>query len=254
MSSFQPGRGPTVLTLAAVAAFASLGLWQVQRHHWRQSDLAEKNARIDLPPVPYAEALGDPAAHLFRRATVEGRFELADTVLVGPAQRGRELGARVLTPLRIAGAPDAAPRVLVDRGFVPSGAIPGFLPPESGEGPPVLVTGLALELAVGNAGSGTREKRRTHFPRFEPARPSLVAKLEAQLPYPLHPLLLQSVETAPGGLPIGEVARPVSPVDHRAYALTWFAAGALSLAAWVEYGRRRARELSAPGVPERPGG
>jgi cytochrome oxidase assembly protein ShyY1 len=31
-------------------------------------------------------------------------------------------------------------------------------------------------------------------------------------------------------------------VDHLGYALTWFSVGALSLLAWVEFGRRRARE------------
>ena len=88
---------------------------------------------------------------------------------------------------------------------------------------------------------GTREQRRTHFPRFSPDRPGLVAKLNAQLPYALAPVMVQSSEPEAGGVPIGEAARPVSPVDHRGYALTWFAVGALSLAAWVEYGRRRAR-------------
>ena len=56
--------------------------------------------------------------------------------------------------------------------------------------------------------------------------------------------MLQSIEAEPGGLPVGEPARPVSPVDHRAYALTWFSVAVLSLFAWIEYGRRRARELA----------
>ena len=54
-----------------------------------------------------------------------------------------------------------------------------------------------------------------------------------------------SIESEPGGLPIGEPARPASPVDHRGYAFTWFSAGVLSFFAWIEYGRRRARELGA---------
>ena len=59
--------------------------------------------------------------------------------------------------------------------------------------------------------------------------------------------MLQSIEAEPGGLPIGEPSRPASPVDHRGYALTWFAVAALSFFAWIEYGRRRARELAAQG-------
>jgi len=42
-----------------------------------------------------------------------------------------------------------------------------------------------------------------------------------------------------------EPAKPASPVDHRGYALTWFAVAMLSFFAWIEYGRRRARELAS---------
>jgi len=244
LQSFRPARGPTVLTLVAALAFCSLGVWQVRRHQWRTADLAEKSARITLAPVSLAEAVVDPDASAFRRAELRGRFELGDTILVGPIERGRELGARVFTPLRLADAPDAAPRVLVDRGFVPQSETARFLPPDGGESDVVLVRGLALPLALRDARPGSREGRRTYFPRFSPDRPGLVAKLNAQLPYSLQAVMVQSAEPEAGGLPIGEAARPVSPVDHRGYALTWFAVGALSLAAWIEYGRRRARELA----------
>jgi cytochrome oxidase assembly protein ShyY1 len=124
-------------------------------------------SRGRLPAVALADAVRDPDGNSFRRAELRGRFELADTVLVGPVERGMELGARVLTPLQLEGEPDGAPRVLVDRGCEAS------------------------------------------------------------------------------GFPLAEPARPVSPVDHRGYAITWFAVAALSLGAWIEYGRRRAREAEA---------
>ncbi len=242
MAGFRPGRGPTLLTLAAVLAFCALGVWQVQRHAWRSADLAEKSARSELAPVSLADAERDPDAFAFRRAELRGRFELADTILVGPVERERELGARVFTPLRLDGAGAGAPRVLVDRGFVPQESTERFLPPASGESEPVLVRGLALPLALRDAVPGSREQRKTHFPRFSPDRPGLVAKLSAQLPYALGPVMVQASQPEPSGLPIGEAARPVSPVDHRGYAFVWFSVGALSLAAWIEYGRRRARE------------
>ena len=60
MSGFSPGRGPTVLTLVAVLAFWSLGVWQVHRYRWRTADLAEKSARIELPRVAFSDAVLDP--------------------------------------------------------------------------------------------------------------------------------------------------------------------------------------------------
>lgn len=249
MKGFRPDRGPTILTLVAVVAFCGLGVWQVRRHLWRTADLAEKSARIELPAVALAEAVRDPDGHSFRRAELRGRFELADTVLVGPVERGMELGARVLTPLRLEGEPDTAPRVLVDRGWVSQAETPRFMPPESGESDVVEVSGLALPLAIPKEGPSSRERRHTHFPRFNPDRPGLVAKLAAQLPYALLPVMVQSARPEPGGFPVAEPARPVSPVDHRGYAITWFAVAALSLGAWIEYGRRRAREAVARARP-----
>ena len=243
MTGFRPGLGLTVLSLGAVAFFCSLGVWQVNRYHWRTADLAEKSARIEQAPVSLDDALRAPEASAFRRAEARGRFELADTILVGPAEHGRDLGARVLTPLRVEGSAPDAPRVLVDRGFIPGEEIERFLPPESGVGEPVIVHGLVLQLAVPDAQHGSRARRQTHFAIWNPDRPKRVQSLTEQLPYPLLPVMLQSTEPEPNGLPIGEPAKPVSPVDHRAYALTWFAIGALSLSAWIEYGRRRAREL-----------
>jgi surfeit locus 1 family protein len=238
LSAFRPARGPTVLTLVAVLGFSLLGVWQVRRHLWRSADLAEKSARIDAPALPFADALRDPRGSAFRRVALRGRFELADTVLVGPVAHAHQLGARVLTPLRV----DATgARVLVDRGWIPERAVSDFLPRDE-ESAEVSVTGLALELAVGAGAPGSRANRHTHFPRFHPDRPGIVADLTRQLPYALQPVMVQSIEPGPGGVPFAEPSRPVSPVDHRAYALTWFAVAAISLAAWVEYGRRRGRE------------
>jgi cytochrome oxidase assembly protein ShyY1 len=257
MAGFRPGLGPTLLTLGFAACCAALGAWQVQRHLWREGDLAARRARLERPPVSLAEALRDPAGHAFRRTAARGRFELGDTVVVSPVARGHELGARILTPLRLEGEPEAAPRLLVARGWVPAEAVSRFLPPEATApggapaagaqaplGEPVQVEGVVLELAVGEGVPGSRAARQTHRSRFNPDRPGLVGKIQEQLPYPLLPILLQATGDEAGGLPAGEPVQPVSPVDHRTYAFTWFAASALSLLTWFEYGRRRARELA----------
>ena len=171
--------------MVCVLAFCSLGTWQVRRHLWRTADLAEKSARIELAAVELTQAEVDPDGYAFRRAEVRGRFELADTILVGPVERGHALGARVFTPLRREGSATDAARVLVDRGWIPQSETPRFLPPPSGESDVVTVRGLVLPLALREAMPGSRDPRRTYFPRFSPDRPGLVAKLNAQLPYAL---------------------------------------------------------------------
>jgi cytochrome oxidase assembly protein ShyY1 len=258
MNGFRPGRDVTLLSLLAVAIFLGLGYWQLSKHWRKSAELAEQSARAVRPPISLAEAASDLATAPFRRVDARGRFELADTILIGPVEHGRELGARVITPLRIEGTSDDAPRLLVARGFVPQHAMSRFLPPESGESEPVEVRGVALILALPRPEEmplpGSRAARRTHFPRFTPDRPRVVAEIAEQLPYRLEPLLLQAIESEPGGLPIAEPPTPVSLVDHRGYAIQWTAIALLSLCAWFEYGRRRARELaeSAAGSASEP--
>lgn len=250
MARFRPGWDVTGLTLLAVAIFLGLGYWQLDKH-WRVSaQLEEQSGRGGLPPVSLADALSDMKTAPFRRVVVRGRFELADTILAGPAEHGNRLGANVFTPLRLEGSPDDAPRVLIARGWVPQEEMERFLPPESGESDVVEVNGVALILAVPRTDEmlapGSRAARKTHFPKFHPDRPGIVTKIAGQVPYRLEPLVLHATGTEPGGLPIGETPQPVSFIDHRGYAIQWTCIAFLALCAWFEYGRRRARELAAP--------
>ena len=59
---------PTVLVLLAVAAMVWLGVWQLQRMHWKEGLLALYAKNEQLPPIPFpAIAVGDE--YLFRNAT-----------------------------------------------------------------------------------------------------------------------------------------------------------------------------------------
>lgn len=241
---FRPGRAPTLLTALAVALFCSLGVWQVRRLHWRRGWLAERNARIDLPPLPIAQVLARPHDFPDRRATARGRFDTAQTVLVERAPRGTELGDRVLTPLRLADAGAKAPALLVDRGWIPTSEGERFLhePPPAAD---AEVTGLVLPLALWKTRPEGAPQRRTAWIGFDPERSG--PSLQAQLPYPLAPVLLQREADPAGGWPAGGLTRPTSPVDHRAYALTWFSLAGLAAAAWLEHGISQGREAS-PGA------
>jgi cytochrome oxidase assembly protein ShyY1 len=60
----------------------------------------------------------------------------------------------------------------------------------------------------------------------------------------LAPILVQLEGDPATPRPVAGFERPRSPVDHRGYALIWFASAAACFASWVEFGRRRARESS----------
>lgn len=64
---------PILLGLAGCAVLISLGIWQVQRMHWKAGVLAEIEAMIHEAPVPLMAA-PDPASDKFRPVAVDGQF------------------------------------------------------------------------------------------------------------------------------------------------------------------------------------
>ena len=107
---------PLLIGLLGGAILISLGLWQVQRLAWKQSVLAEIDARIADAPVALP-ATPDPEADRYLPVTATGRFtgEHLD-VLVSRKQIGP--GVRVVEVFETTDAR----RILVDRGFVPQDA------------------------------------------------------------------------------------------------------------------------------------
>lgn len=230
------------MAAVVVMILASLGAWQLRRHAWRQHWLAERSARIDLPPVPIADVLADPGSFADRRALARGRFLTDETIVVRQVPAGREGSVRVLTPLALS-APAAAPLVLVERGLVPGAQLESFLASDPARAPAdVEVEGLVLPLSVQPVTAGSAAQRHRDWQRFAPARPDAVAALQAQISRPLAPVWLEAAEGPSGTLPAGGITRPVSPVDHVSYALFWFALAALAAGHWVGFGFHRARE------------
>ena len=234
----------------AVALLVALGNWQVRRLHWREADLAAKHALIDLPPVGIEEALAAPDAHRFRRARATGVYDRAASIVVLRAPWSRRAGARVLTPLRREGG---GPAVLVDRGRIPQPGAGDFAGSERGEGP-VEVAGLLHRLALGGEATlGSAANRQPTWALFNPSRPEQVRILQAQIPYPLAPLMIQRGDDGSEGRLLGGFERPRSPVSHLGYAITWYAAAALAAGTWIGLGVQRGREASArAGVLRRP--
>lgn len=237
--------------LLAVALFASLGSWQVSRRQWRNADLAAKNATIGLPPLPLASVLADPMGHAWRRATTSGRYDRTRSIVVGPDVLNDRRGARVLTPFVLDGAAPDAPRLLVDRGWIPANAIARFGAEDAPrrDEPVRTITGLVFPLAVEGAAQGPADLLPgvtiQTFAQFDPKSPIQAAALQSAIPYPLLPVLLQS-EGDGSASPTASLSRPESPVNHAGYALFWFGLALGAIATWVALGRERARVEHGP--------
>ena len=103
--------GPAIFGLAGVAVLVSLGIWQVQRLHWKEDLLAAIDARIGAPPETLPES---PARSIdnFRAVSVAGRT-VGKPLHVLTSRQGQGPGYRVISAFET-----GERRVLLDRGFM----------------------------------------------------------------------------------------------------------------------------------------
>ncbi|WP_371171558.1 SURF1 family protein [Aliiroseovarius sp. 2305UL8-7] len=99
------------LSLAVLALFIGLGIWQVQRLQWKEGVLAEISARIEAQPVALPATPG-PIDDKYLPVEVTGEMrDLTLRVLVSTKQSGA--GYRLISPLATDGGD-----VMIDRGFI----------------------------------------------------------------------------------------------------------------------------------------
>jgi surfeit locus 1 family protein len=224
---FKPSVLGTVLTLAGLALFVRLGLWQINRAN-------EKNALIaqfdhgDTRPVEL-DAAGGGALPRYQRVQVSGRYDSKHQVLIDnmPSQTG-QAGFRVLTPLQL----DDGRWQLVDRGWVPLGATRTELPWVDVAPTPRAVLGRlddlpvpGVRMAAGTVPLPTSWPSVMNFPRHE--------DLERALSRPLLARIVRLDADQPDGYE--RVWLPTfgfGPERHFGYAFQWFA---LALAVLITY-------------------
>src|SRR5512145_3041287 len=121
---FAPPAWGLVLTGLALAAFVSLGTWQLGRAREKQA-LADSFAAGSRDTVD-AIGLGFADLPRYQQVRLRGTYDSTRQILLDnmPSATGRP-GYRVLTPLERA---DGRGWVLVDRGWVPLGATRAALP------------------------------------------------------------------------------------------------------------------------------
>lgn len=117
--------GPTLTALAALAILVSLGIWQLDRLHWKEALIATLHERLATAPVPLPPSAAwaglDAPTDEFRRVRLTATFDEAARVFVysgAPALRAdiKAPGYFVFAPARL---PDGK-TVVINTGFVPA--------------------------------------------------------------------------------------------------------------------------------------
>jgi surfeit locus 1 family protein len=115
---FRPYPGFTIITAIMTASLIGLGVWQVQRLHWKLDLIATMARKMHAAPVA-VDGAGAPFAWLpqndYARVSLQGRFDNAKEAYVFATGPGGRPVYHVLTPF----ITDAGHIYLVDRGMVP---------------------------------------------------------------------------------------------------------------------------------------
>ena len=113
---FRPTLWPTLFSVPAFIVMIGLCVWQVQRMHWKEGLIAEREARVTAAPVALpAAGAGDVAGMEYRRVRLEGAFLHDQELYLGARSLNGNPGYHVLTPFALA----EGGAVLVDRGWIP---------------------------------------------------------------------------------------------------------------------------------------
>jgi cytochrome oxidase assembly protein ShyY1 len=229
-----------LMTLAA-ATMVGLGLWQLDRYHYRDDINTRIDAAADHPPRQLADVLAGPgiepaAAVTWSLVTVTGHYDPAHEILARARTVDGVVGFEVVTPLVL----PAGDAILIDRGWLPAPdaaatAAPVVPPAPTGD---VTVIGR-VHAPESRATAAEPFDGRLAVRRIGPA------ELAASIPYSLYGAYL----TLEGQTPPADAAFVGIPPDHEnstmnaGYVLQWWAFAALTLSGFVYLAYREAHPL-----------
>ena len=232
---FAPPAWAVLLTAVALAAFVSLGTWQLGRAREKRG-LVEEFAAGSRDTVE-ASGLDLGGLPRYQRVRLLGAYDPSRQVLLDnmPSAAGRP-GYRVLTPLRRA---DGRGWVMVDRGWVPLGTSREALPDVAvGAGERELSGVLdvlpepGLRLGPAAAPGATGWPRLLLFPTEADLESALGLELESRI-------LLLDADRPDGYERSWRPATGFGPERHLGYALQWFAFAAVTVVIFIALNLRR---------------
>lgn len=235
---FRPSVAGTLATVAGLAVFVGLGLWQLDRAAEKRELLARDAHRGEEAPLRTLPGTGalDPA-RLYARARFTGRYEAHRQILLDNMTLDGRVGYLVLTPLLL----DSGERVLVNRGWVPAGASRSELPRIDVPEGPHEVAGRLVNLPRPGLRLGDSDPGKPGDPWPRVLLYPTVDVLRTALGDTVPDYQLQLDPEAPHGYARRWEIVTMAPERHIGYAVQWFAFAAVLLAIWFILTFRRGR-------------
>ncbi|MGA7674698.1 MAG: SURF1 family protein [Rhizomicrobium sp.] len=233
MLTFRPLPVFTIVCSLMLAALIALGVWQIQRLHWKLGLIAQVTNRLTLPPVSLDRALAMGEGAQYRRVALGGHFENEKEAYV--YQTGPDGGPvyHVLTPF----VTDGGRTLIVDRGIVP---VELRNPARRARG---RLEGERRIVGVWRTpdapGFFTPAADAAHRIWYSPDVTAIAAADRVTLAAPV--VVEADAAPNPGGWPLGGQTQITFRNEHLQYAITWFALAAALLGVYLTYHISRGR-------------
>jgi surfeit locus 1 family protein len=239
-------RVATILIIVAIGVQVGLAVWQLERLQERRAYNAHVQDQLDQPPLTLAA--GTPLDELntmeYRSVVVRGEFDSAQEVALRGQSWNGTFGARLLTPLRLAGSDRA---VLVDRGWIPYEETENGQWPQYAQPGEVVVRGQ-IRTSRQDTGLGFRtDPAPLPGERLTAWNQANVKAIGAQTSYLLLPVYIQQAPE-----PDPDTVLPyagLSPLDlsegsHLGYAGQWFMFAIVFGVGYLVFVRHQLREAA----------
>jgi len=239
---------PALAVLLGVMALISLGVWQVQRLHWKEAMLARIAALQGAPPEPLGVVLN--------RLGEAGRPEVGEvdfvrvqtacpTLQQTPTLRlyavlGGVMGRRLITACPIRAGRFRT--LLVDRGFVPDETPVAGGPRQTA--PPLDAPVIGVLRAAPQLGWLTPPSDAAKNDWRARDIPAMAKALGAPSPAPVF--LMLETPRPQSGVPMPAAVPTDIPNNHLGYALTWFGLAAGLIGVYLASLLRPSRPLPRP--------
>jgi surfeit locus 1 family protein len=230
---FRPLLGLSIACAILFAFLNSLGVWQVQRLHWKLGLIAQVNQNLAAKPLTLGAALKmGPDGAQYHRVALDGRFDNAKESYVFTTDANGDAVFHVVTPFET-----GAGVFLVDRGLVP----PALKDPSTRragqiEGDTRVVGVWRIPDPPGFFTPPPDRAARVWYSR------NIGGMAAASGVKLVEPVIVEAdAAPNPGGWPKGGQTVVTFRNEHLQYAITWFALAAGLLGVYLAYHVSRGR-------------
>jgi surfeit locus 1 family protein len=231
MVGFRPRLIPTLFTVFGVLMLLGLGIWQVERLHWKLGLIAQRDAAVSAAPIAPPQSLAEARGLEFHHVVADGVFQNDKELFLAASSDSGDAGYQVLTPFKLTDGRT----ILVNRGFIP---LELKDPAKRAAGQLTGTVHVAGLLRV------PPDRKPSFF--LPDNRPDLNLWFWVDLPAMARqdgiadpvPFYIDADKTPnPGGWPKGGITRLDLPNDHLQYAITWFSLAVALIVIYVLYHR-----------------